>query len=139
VENRFTEIFAGPNGIDPERELMPFAAIIKDALGEENPTVQIQGFPSWSTGLIWTEVEAFLDFVEAVFDSKANPYVSELRATGAIPFAGCRCYYYRQYVGSGVMPTFVTGGIGRRRMPDAERTLLLLHWLAAHQKGIHLS
>lgn len=29
--------------------------------------------------------------------------------------------------------------IGRRRLPDAERTLLLLHWLAARQKGIHLS
>ena len=29
--------------------------------------------------------------------------------------------------------------IGSRRLPDAERTLLLLHWLAARQKGIHLS
>lgn len=28
--------------------------------------------------------------------------------------------------------------IGRRRMPDAERTLLLLEWLAARQKGIRL-
>lgn len=112
VENRFTEIFAGPNGIDPERELMPFAAIIKDALGEEDPTVQTRVFPSWSTGLVRTEVEAFLDFVENVFDSWVNPYFKELRATGAIPFAGCLCYYYRQYVGSGVMPTFVAGGTG---------------------------
>jgi hypothetical protein len=91
---------------------MPFAAIIKDALGEENPTVQTRVFPSWATGLIRTEVEAFLDFVEAVFDSWMNPYFRELRSTGAIPFAGCLCYYYRQYVGSGVMPTFVTGGTG---------------------------
>jgi hypothetical protein len=110
VENRFTEIFAGSNGIDPERELMPFAAIIKDALGEENPTVQTRVFPSWATGLIRTEVEAFLDFVEAVFDSNLNPYFTEIRATGSIPFAGCLCYYYRQYVGSGVMPTFIIGG-----------------------------
>jgi len=29
--------------------------------------------------------------------------------------------------------------IGRKRLPDAERTLLLLHWLAARQKGIHLA
>ena len=29
--------------------------------------------------------------------------------------------------------------IGNRRMPDAERTLLLLHWLAARQKGVRLS
>jgi hypothetical protein len=29
--------------------------------------------------------------------------------------------------------------IGRNRLPDAERTLLLLHWLAARGKGIHLS
>jgi len=29
--------------------------------------------------------------------------------------------------------------IGRKRLPDAERTLLLLHWLASRQKGIHLS
>ena len=110
VENRFTEIFAGLNGIDPERELMPFAAIIKDALGDENPTVQTRVFPSWVTGLKQTEVEAFLNFVEAVFDSSHNPYFVELRSTGAIPFAGCLCYYYRQYVGTGVMPSFVTGG-----------------------------
>jgi len=29
--------------------------------------------------------------------------------------------------------------IGRNRLPDAERTLLLLHWLASRQKGIHLA
>ncbi|MDF3059468.1 MAG: hypothetical protein K0R17_3683 [Rariglobus sp.] len=29
--------------------------------------------------------------------------------------------------------------VGRRRLPDAERTLLLLHWLAARQRGTHLS
>jgi hypothetical protein len=28
--------------------------------------------------------------------------------------------------------------MGHRRLPDAERTLLLLHWLAARQKGITL-
>ena len=28
--------------------------------------------------------------------------------------------------------------VGRRRLPDAERTLLLLHWLAVRQKGHHL-
>jgi hypothetical protein len=110
VENRFTEIFAGKNLIDPERELMPFAAIIKDALGGDNPIVQTQVFPSWAIGLLRSEVEAFLTFVETVFDSSANPYFTEIRATGAIPFAGCLCYYYRQYVGSGALPTFVTGG-----------------------------
>ncbi len=29
--------------------------------------------------------------------------------------------------------------VGRKRLPDAERTLLLLHWLAARQKGRDLS
>jgi hypothetical protein len=29
--------------------------------------------------------------------------------------------------------------IGRKRLPDAERTLLLLHWLSARQQGRHLS
>jgi hypothetical protein len=29
--------------------------------------------------------------------------------------------------------------VGQRRLPDAERTLLLLHWLASRQNGIHLS
>ena len=29
--------------------------------------------------------------------------------------------------------------IAGRRLPDAERALLLLHWLAARQKGIHLA
>jgi hypothetical protein len=28
--------------------------------------------------------------------------------------------------------------VGRRRLPDAERTLLLLHWLAARQQGRRL-
>ena len=110
VENRFTEIFAGPNGIDPERELMPFAAIVRDALGNGNSLAPAQVFPSWGNSLSRIEVETFLDFVENVFDSYLNPYFREIRATGAIPFAGCLCYYYRQYVGSGTMPSFVTGG-----------------------------
>jgi len=29
--------------------------------------------------------------------------------------------------------------VGRRRLPDAERTLLLMHWLNSRQHGIHLS
>ena len=29
--------------------------------------------------------------------------------------------------------------IAGRRLPDGERTLLLLHWLAARQKGVHLA
>ena len=29
--------------------------------------------------------------------------------------------------------------VGRRRLPDAERTLRLLHWLNSRQHGIHLS
>ena len=29
--------------------------------------------------------------------------------------------------------------IAGRRLPDGERTLLLLHWLAARQQGIHLA
>lgn len=29
--------------------------------------------------------------------------------------------------------------VGRRRLPDAERTLLLLHWLNSRQKGVHLA
>ena len=28
--------------------------------------------------------------------------------------------------------------VGRRRLPDAERTLILLHWLGARSRGIHL-
>jgi hypothetical protein len=29
--------------------------------------------------------------------------------------------------------------VGRSRLPDAERTLLLLHWIGSRQKGVHLS
>ncbi|HVT92603.1 MAG TPA: DUF262 domain-containing protein [Bryobacteraceae bacterium] len=110
VENKFTATFAAANGIDPEHELMPFAAILKDALVSSDPKINECVFPSWNSGLKPSEVEDLLGFVDTVFDSRASKYLAELRLCGAIPFAACLCYYYRQFVAARAMPSFVSGG-----------------------------
>src|SRR5581483_7695836 len=106
VENRFTEVFI--RGTDPERELMPFAAIIKGCIESEAQASKV--FPSWKTGLAVQEVLDFLDFVARMFEHRKNEYFAELRQCGAIPFAGCLCYYYRLFLGSKRDPSFLTDG-----------------------------
>jgi hypothetical protein len=106
VENRFTEVFI--RGTDPQRELMPFAAIVKDCI--ENDTQAAKVFPSWNTGLAVQEVLDFLEFVSRMFEHRKNEYFNELRQCGAIPFAGCLCYYYKLFLASKQDPSFLTDG-----------------------------
>jgi len=108
IDNRFTEVFT--RGTSPEPELMPFAAIILDALTSNDPQRPRNVFPSWSTGLTQPEVDHFLDFVEDLRLTTSNPYFREIRQCGKIPFAGCLGYYYRLFLTSGAMPSFVSNG-----------------------------
>jgi hypothetical protein len=110
VDNRFTEVFMRENGKGAEQELAPFAAIILECLATGGVLYPEKVFPSWQTGLLDSEVMNFLDFVEKMFDEKNNPFYKELRKCGAIPFAGCICYYYRNYLTTQQEPMFISGG-----------------------------
>lgn len=110
IENQFSQIFLEARGTAPERDLMPFAAITKDTLVEQPNRAAIHIFPSWETGLQVSEVKAFLEFVAAIFESHRNPFFHEIRQCGAIPLAACICFYYRQFLSTGIMPSFISGG-----------------------------
>jgi hypothetical protein len=109
LENRFTEVFT-KEGIGPESDLIPLAAIVKDSLIHSDVKKAISVFPTWQTGLLLDDVNQFLNFVEAMFDSKDNPYYREIRSCGAIPLAGCICHYYRIFLAEGSTPSFLSGG-----------------------------
>jgi len=110
LENRFTEVFTRDGGSAPEPDLVPLAAIIKDSLTDANVTKALSVFPSWQAGLRLDEVNQFLSFAEAMFDSNDNSYFREIRSCGAIPLAGCICHYYRSFLATGSSPSFLTGG-----------------------------
>jgi hypothetical protein len=107
IDNRFTEVFTRQEG-QPETELRPFVAITKTSLEDTVKAPHV--FPNWNNNIQPTDVENFLDFVEAMFDHNSNPYLREVRACGAIPFAACIAYYYRLLTQTGNRPTFLTNG-----------------------------
>lgn len=106
IDNRFTDVFT--RAAAPEPELMPFTAIILDSLTHQNPKRAQDVFPSWTSGLSEQEVNRFLDFVEKLKANTDNAYYCEIRQCGKIPFAGCLAYYYRLFLGSGNLPSFLT-------------------------------
>ncbi len=108
IDNRFTDVFT--RGTTPEPELLPFAAIILDSLNNSDPTRAEAVFPSWTAGLAAPEVNRFLDFVEKLKMQTDNAYFRELRQCGKLPFAGCLAYYYRLFLTSGNLPSFLSGG-----------------------------
>lgn len=110
VENRFTEVFMRQNGKGIEGELQPFAAIILECLATGDILHPEKVFPSWQTGLQDSEVMKFLDFVEKMFNEKNNVFYNEIRKCGTIPFAGCICYYYRNYLSTQQCPSFLSNG-----------------------------
>ena len=108
IDNRFTDVFT--RGTNPDPELMPFAAIILEALTDrEQPQRAVAVFPSWLPMLAEPEVNRFLDFVEQLKTTTSNPYFRELRQCGRVPFAGCLAYYYRLFLATGALPSFVAG------------------------------
>lgn len=105
MENRFTEIFT--DGEKPKTDLLPFVNICLDKITAGPASVV---FPSWSA-LTADEVDDFLDFVEAINICGSNPYLNEIRAIGAIPFAGILCHYYRvNILMNKGLPSFIGGG-----------------------------
>jgi hypothetical protein len=112
IDNHFTEVFT--RGNSPAPELMPFAAIILECLTRPNamkPQNAKAVFPSWESGLQENEVVKFLDFVEELKKHSSNSFFREIRQCGKIPFAGCLSYYYRLYLATGNMPSFINGGM----------------------------
>lgn len=117
IENDFTTIFTSNN--KPDTSLLPFVNVALKTLQSDGDRV----FPSWSTGLILSEVEDFLDFVQA-FKNLAHPsgYLQEIKECGSIPFAIVISYYYVQNVHHGIpRPSFLSGGYSE----DAELQSLL--------------
>jgi hypothetical protein len=112
IDNRFTEVFT--RGNSPAPDLMPFAAIVLECLTRPSSTKPQHAkaiFPSWEAGLQEPEVVRFLEFVEEIKSSGGNAYFREIRQCGKIPFAGVICYYYRHYLATAQLPSFLNGGI----------------------------
>jgi hypothetical protein len=109
TENRFTDLFTEAE--QPIRELEPFVAVVLNELTERgrNPA---NVFPSWASGLLQTEVDDFLDCLDRVYRATdlGNGFLKEIRAVGAIPLAGLLAFYYRGYLQTHNLPSFVSGG-----------------------------
>lgn len=110
LENRFTDTFNKDNGVGPEAELIPLASILKEILTENGLANKRRLFPSWGPQFAVTEVEALLDFVDRFWDHDGSPYVREIRACGAIPFAALILFFYRRELHAGIEPSFLKGG-----------------------------
>jgi len=126
VENHFTEVFTR-DGKSPESELVPLAAIVKECLVDPGQR-PLSIFPGWHTGLQKDEVLRFLDFVLDMFNADSNPYYHEIRACGAIPFAGLICHFYRVFLATGNRPSLITGG--------TQEDLALLTYLRAYYRVV---
>lgn len=132
IENRFTDVFYDSDQASPIKELEPFASIIKDLLVE--PEMRTKVFPSLRVKslidddvedytsstftpkpketrgkLSFEEVENLLQFVGLMHRHEGDPYVREIRASGALPFACILAHYYRVYLALGVRPSFLEG------------------------------
>lgn len=131
IENRFTDVFYDSDQASPIKELEPFASIIKDLLVA--PEMQTKVFPSLSGNspiddevedrgssapppntqvrgkLSFDEVDNLLQFVSFIHRHEGDPYVREIRASGALPFACVLAHYYRVYLALGVRPSFLEG------------------------------
>lgn len=109
TENRFTDLFTEAE--QPIKELEPFVAVVLNELIErgQNPA---NVFPSWSSGFRQGEVDDFLDCVDRVYQTTdtGNGFLREIRAVGAIPLAGLLAFYYRGFLQTHNLPSFVTGG-----------------------------
>jgi hypothetical protein len=118
VENDFTGIFT--NNDKPDTSLLPFVNVILRALSINGNRV----FPSWSGILQRSEVDDFLDFVQA-FKNPLHPngYLQEIKECGSVPFAILMSYYYNLVVHQGVArPSFLSGGTNE----DQELQALLI-------------
>lgn len=108
MENDFTGIFV--NDDKPVTELLPFVAVVLDALSTKNIPDRV--FPSWSSGLVQSDVENLLQFVRDFHGCQnVNNYFDEIRQCGSIPFASLLTHYYCQSVHhQQPKPTFLNGG-----------------------------
>jgi hypothetical protein len=107
VENTFTSVFTTRER--PNQELLPLASILLEALTAGSAATHV--FPSWEAGLRRDDVERLLECVRRTMEVGGSGYVQEIRATGAIPFAGMICYYYRRLIAdSAKSPSFWAGG-----------------------------
>lgn len=108
IENQITKTFCGKEG-KPKSTLLPFVGIVQNLLETENCEKFV--LPTWPTGLTKADVVRFLDFVERLEEGiEKNPYSCEIAEIGTIPVAGLIAYYYRLYLDTGNLPSFVSGG-----------------------------
>jgi hypothetical protein len=105
MENTFTEIFTRDE--KPDSELLPFVNVLVEHV--RDPAKAATVFPSWPGGLASNEVDDFLDYVQACKNS-ADPYVSEIRRVGSIPFGMVLAHYYRRKLDGNGDPSFFSGG-----------------------------
>lgn len=102
-ENRFTAVFS--ENEKPASHLLPFVAVVKATLEDEVKAGRL--FPSWKGQLNKSEVDGFLDFVEAFEGCIENRHLTEIEACGDIPYAGVLAFFYPTFLSSGRMPTLL--------------------------------
>ena len=102
-ENRFTAIFADED--KPTSHLLPFVAILQGTLEDELKSARL--FPSWIGSLDESEINRFLDYVEAFEGCVENHHLKEIQACGAIPYAGLLAFFYPSYLNTGQLPVFL--------------------------------
>lgn len=108
MENDFTELFV--NDDRPDKELLAFVKVVLDAIRSNTNANRV--FPSWSSTLLRSEVDNFLDFVNAFKSSSGDPYFDEIRSCGSVPFAIVMCFYYNRHLSAAnPLPSFLQGGV----------------------------
>ena len=107
VENNFTDIFTLDQ--KPKQYLLPFVNACLKCIENGNGS---RLFPSWSSGLLKTEVDTFLDFVDTFELSRTNNFLKEIFECGKLPVSLILAHYYKELLhGTRTSPSFFTGGI----------------------------
>jgi hypothetical protein len=121
IENLLTDVFMKNGAV--VKSIMPLATAVQNLL----PTSGVSIFPNWISGITRTEVEDFLDFVDAcVSASTSSAYLGEIAEVGALPFSIVVLFYYRMKVSNGQSPSFVAQGFASSAtQEDAELHLFV--------------
>lgn len=106
VENDFTDTLTLDQ--KPKQYFLPFVNAALKAIDKADGG---RLFPSWNAGLLKSDVDRLLDFVDRFEGSLANPYLREIFECGKLPVSTVFAYYYIDFLhGSKAVPDFFGGG-----------------------------
>ncbi len=107
AENEITETFTetGAASGAPKRDLLPTATVILKCLQEKDGLRPTDVFPNWNL-FKKEELNKLLEFLDSVVATQ-NPYISEIKESGSLPFAIVVLFYYSQFLKTGKTPEFL--------------------------------